>query len=85
MPQRRRDRSPERARAWLRVIRDGVIYAMATIILGVNVILYVTRSEPPNVTWIGAAVFLYGLAPALRADEWLLKDHGQAEIERSSG
>jgi hypothetical protein len=65
--------SPDDARAWIRVVRDAVIYSLATVILVTNLVLYVTRAEPPNVTWIAAAAFFYGLAPALRADEWLLR------------
>ena len=66
--------TPDLARAWLRVGRDILIYLMATIILSVSLVLYVVRDEPPDYLWIGAAAFLYGLAPALRADEWLLRN-----------
>ena len=66
--------TPELARAWLRVGRDILIYLMATVILTVSLVLYVVRDEPPDYLWIGAAAFLYGLAPALRADEWLLRN-----------
>ena len=66
--------SPDLARAWIRVVRDAIIYSIATAIFATQLALYVTRSEEPNVTWITAAAFLYGLAPALRADEWLLRD-----------
>lgn len=47
---------------------------MATVILIVSLSLYILRGEPPNYTYIGAALFLYGLAPALRADEWLFRN-----------
>lgn len=47
---------------------------MATLILGTNLVLYAFYDESPSVTWISAAAALYGLAPALRADEWLLRD-----------
>ncbi len=65
--------SPDEARAWLRVIRDAIIYVAATVMLGTVIGLYILRDEDPNVTLLAAAAFFYGLAPALRADEWLLR------------
>lgn len=51
-----------------------MLYTIATVIVCTNLILYVSRQEPPNVTWFAFAAFLYGLAPALRADEWLMRN-----------
>jgi len=65
--------SPDEARAWIRVVRDAVIYTSATVMLGTVLVLYVIRDEDPSVTLIGASAFFFGLAPALRADEWLLR------------
>lgn len=65
--------SPDEVRAWLRVIRDAVLYVSATVMLGTVIGLYIVRDEPPNVTLLAAAGFFFGLAPALRADEWLLR------------
>jgi hypothetical protein len=65
--------SPDIVRVWIRVIRDAVLYTVATTILATNLVLYVSRGEPPNLTWISAAAFFYGLVPALRADEWLMR------------
>ena len=81
--------TPELARAWLRVARDVLIYMMATVILGTSLALYVIRDEPPNYTYIAAALFLYGLAPALRADEWLFRNgkngNGKKDAENGPG
>lgn len=58
-------------------MRDAIIYSVATSIFATQLALYALRGVEPNVTWIAAAAFLYGLAPALRADEWLLKNGKQ--------
>ena len=76
--------TPEQARAWIRVIRDGILILAGSSIIGVSLILYVTRDEPPNVTWLGLAGVFFGLGAALRADEWLLRDRNGSGNGRRS-
>ena len=65
--------SPERARAWIRVIRDALLILFGTITFTVVLILYVVRREPPNLTLIGFATTAFGLGVVLRADELIVR------------
>jgi len=58
---------PEIVRAWIRILRDVAIVAVATFILVHETI----TSRDPNPTLVGAGLVLLGIPPALRADEWL--------------
>ena len=58
---------PEIVRAWIRIVRDLVIVAVATFIL----VHETVTSRDPNPTLVGAGLVLLGIPPALRADEWL--------------
>lgn len=64
---------PELVRQWLRVGRDVVIYALATAAISVQLVRTFQDGAAPNVTWLGFAAFLFGLVPAIRADEWLFR------------
>lgn len=68
--------SPDGARAWIRVIRDGVLVVAGSVIVGTVLVLYVVRDEPPNFTLLGVAGVFFGLGAALRADEWIVRKNG---------
>lgn len=68
--------SPERARAWIRVVRDALLILFGTITFSVVLILYVVRNEPPNITLIGFATAAFGLGVVLRADELVVRGNG---------
>lgn len=58
---------PEIVRAWIRILRDLAIVAIAAFIL----IHETVTSRDPNPTLVGAGLVLLGIPPALRADEWI--------------
>lgn len=66
--------SPDRARAWIRVIRDAILIVAGSAIVGVVLLLYVVRDEEPSFTLLGVAGVFFGLGAALRADEWIIKN-----------
>ena len=68
--------SPERARAWIRVVRDALLILFGTVTFSVVLILYVVRKEPPNLTLIGFATAAFGLGVVLRADELVVRGNG---------
>lgn len=68
--------SPDRARAWIRVARDGLLILLGTITFATVLILYVVRREPPNLTLIGFATAAFGLGVVLRADELIVRGNG---------
>jgi hypothetical protein len=74
--------SPERARAWIRVARDGLLILLGTVTFAVVLILYIVRREPPNITLIGFATAAFGLGVVLRADELIVRGNGN---DRTNG
>lgn len=68
--------SPERARAWIRVARDGLLILLGTVTFAVVLILYIVRDEPPNLTLIAFATTAFGLGVVLRADELIVRGNG---------
>lgn len=66
--------SPERARAWIRVIRDALLILFGTATFATVLVLYVVRHEEPNLTLIGFATAAFGLGVVLRADELVVRD-----------
>lgn len=77
--------SPERARAWIRVIRDAILIASGIAIVSVTLILWIVRDEPPNYTLLGFAALLFGIGPLMRADEWLLRRNGNGRTGKNGG
>jgi len=67
---------PELVRVWIRVIRDVIIYSLATSAVLVQLYRNLRTGEPPNLAWLGFAAFLFGLVPAFRLDEWIFKGNG---------
>lgn len=65
--------SPERARAWIRVARDGLLILFGTATFATVLVLYIVRGEPPNLTLIGFATAAFGLGVVLRADELVVR------------
>lgn len=65
--------SPDEARAWIRVIRDGVLVLSGTVIVAVVLVLYIVRQEPPNYTLLAWAGACFGLGAALRAGELVIR------------
>ena len=59
--------TPEKARAWQRILRD----AGNTLIGWFLLVWQTVWASEPNYLIVGAGVVLVGLAPALRADQWL--------------
>lgn len=68
---------PDQVKEWLNVILLVILYTLGTVIVVTSLALYITRKEPPNITWLTFAAFLFGLIPSLRADEWLLRNRGK--------
>jgi hypothetical protein len=75
--------SPARARAWIRVARDGLLIVFGTITFSTVLILYVVRREPPNLTLIGFATAAFGLGVVLRADELVVRANGNGNGGKS--
>lgn len=66
--------TPEKARAWQRIARD-----IGNTLVGWAMLIWQTVfAAEPNYLIVGAGVVLVGLAPALRADQWL---RGRDETE----
>jgi hypothetical protein len=74
--------SPEHVRAWIRIVRDGILILAGTATFAVVLALYVTRDEPPNLTLIGAASAFFGLGVVLRADELIVRGNGNGGAKR---
>lgn len=68
--------SPERARAWIRVVRDALLIVFGTATFSTVLALYIIRDEPPNLTLIGFATAAFGLGVVLRADELVVRGNG---------
>lgn len=59
--------TPDVVRAWIRVFRD-----LAIVLAGLYIVLHELHKDgEPRWEWIAAALICWGLAPVLRADEWL--------------
>jgi hypothetical protein len=79
--------TPEGVRVWIRVCRDALLIVFGSAIILVQLYRNFTTGEPPNVTWLGFAAFLFGLVPAFRLDEWLFKGdrNGNGGGKRNGG
>ena len=81
--------NPDSVRVWLRVIRDAALIAFGSAIIIVQLWRNFQTGEPPNVTWLAFAAFLFGLVPAFRFDEWLFKGarngNGNGNGKKSNG
>jgi hypothetical protein len=75
--------SPERARAWIRVVRDALLILFGTATFTTVLVLYVVRNEPPNITLIGFATAAFGLGVVLRADELIVRGNGNGNGSKS--
>lgn len=68
--------SPERTKAWIRVVRDALLIAIGTMFFLTVLVLYVLRREPPNITLLGVATACFGIGVVLRADELIVRGNG---------
>lgn len=65
--------NPDDVRTWLRLGRDFVVYGWASAIVAVQLYRNAAYGDPPNLSWLGFAAFLFGLVPAIRLDEWIFR------------
>lgn len=65
--------NPDQIRPWIRVVRDALLILFGSAIVIEQLTRNFLTGDPPNVTWLGFAAFLFGLVPAFRLDEWLFK------------
>ena len=69
----------DRARAWIRVVRDAVLVVTGVAMFATVLALYITRKEPPNLTLLGAAAACLGLGVILREGEGFFQRNGNGK------